>query len=123
MIGAILLLSGVARSVAATGYTTMAFGDVPEGQLRDASTVQATVQQLGAGLGVAGGAIALRIGQSAGGLVSAHPGPAAEYRVAFILVALVALVATVEAGRIPPRAGDVLRGGRARQPAPADANA
>jgi len=123
VIGAILLLSGVARSVAATGYTTMAFGDVPDRQMRHASTLQATVQQLGAGLGVAGGAIALRIGHSVGGVFSAHPGPAAEYRVAFILVALVALVATVEAGRLHPGAGDVLRGGRARKPAPADANA
>ncbi len=120
VIGTILLLSGVARSVGATGYTTMAFGDVPRGRMRDASTLQATVQQLGAGLGVAGGAIALRIGHSVGGLLSSHQGPATEYRVAFILVALVALVATAEAGRLHPGAGDVLRGGRARQPAPAD---
>jgi MFS family permease len=123
VIGGILLASGIARSVGATGYTTMAFSDVPDGQMRDASTLQATVQQLGAGLGVAGGAIALRIGHSVGGLMSAHQGPAAEYRVAFILVALVALVATVEAGRLHPGAGDVLRGGRARKPAPADASA
>jgi len=123
VIGGILLLSGVARSVGATGYTTMAFSDVPDGEMRDASTLQATVQQLGAGLGVAGGAIALRIGHSLGGLVATHQGPAAEFRVAFILVALVALVATLEAGRLHPGAGDVLRGGRARKPAPADANA
>ncbi len=123
VIGTILLLSGVARSVGATGYTTMAFGDIPRGRMRDASTLQATVQQLGAGLGVAGGAIALRIGHSVGGLLSSHQGPTTEYRVAFILVALVALVATAEAGRLHPGAGDVLRGGRARQPAPADANA
>jgi EmrB/QacA subfamily drug resistance transporter len=123
VIGTILLLSGVARSVGATGYTTMAFGDVPKGRMRDASTLQATVQQLGAGLGVAGAAIALRIGHSVGGLLSSNQGPATEYRVAFILVALVALVATAEAGRLHPGAGDVLRGSRARQPAPADANA
>jgi MFS family permease len=123
VIGGILLASGIARSVGATGYTTMAFSDVPDSQMRDASTLQATVQQLGAGLGVAGGAIALRIGHSVGGLMSAHQGAATEYRVAFILVALVALVATVEALRLHPEAGDVLRGGRARKPAPADASA
>jgi MFS family permease len=123
VIGAILLASGVARSVGATGYTTMAFGDVPQGEMRHAGTLQATVQQLGIGFGVAGGAIALRIGHEVGGLASSHPGLADEYRVAFIIVALVSLAATVEAARLHPGAGDVLRGGRARQPAPADASA
>jgi MFS family permease len=123
VIGAILLASGVARSVGATGYTTMAFGDVPEGEMRHAGTLQATVQQLGIGFGVAGGAIALRIGHEVGGLTSSHPALTTEYRVAFVIVALVALAATVEAARLHPGAGDVLRGGRARQPAPADASA
>jgi len=123
LIGAILLISGVARSVGATGYTTMAFGDVPAQQMRHAGTLQATVQQLGIGFGVAGGAIALRIGHEVGGLMSTRPGLDAEYRVAFIVVALVALAATVEAARLHPGAGDVLRGGRAREPAPADASA
>lgn len=123
VIGTILLLSGVARSVGATGYTTMAFGDVPNRQMRDASTLQMTAQQLGAGLGVAGGAIALRIGHSAGELVSSTSGLAGEYRVAFILVAVGALIAALGAVRLHPEAGDVLRAGQARPQTSADVSA
>ena len=123
MIGAILLASGTARSVAGTGYTTLGYIDVPASAMRHAGTLQGTIQQLAVGFGVAGGAIALRIGHGFSGLVEAHGSLAGEYRVAFIIMALLAFAATAEAARLHPSAGDVLRGGRAGQPAPADASA
>ncbi len=107
-------LSGVARSVGATGYTTMAFVDVPDHQMRDASTLQATVQQLSAGLGVAVAAIALRIGGPVGEALPGAGGPTDRYSVAFMILALISLLATVGALRLHPSAGDVLRGAKRR---------
>ena len=56
----ILLMNGSSRSIGATGYTTVVFTDVPQEDMRHANTLQLTVQQLGSGMGVAAGAIALQ---------------------------------------------------------------
>ena len=109
LIGLVVLLGGVARSVGLTGYNTLAFSDVPEPQMRDANTLQATNQQLASGLGVAVGAVLLRIG---GSLDSALPGGASDDRaftVAFLLLALIALTAAAGAFVLDHAAGDVLR--------------
>jgi len=113
LIGALLLVSGVARSVGATGYSTIAFTDVPAEQMRDANTVQATVLQLSAGFGVAAGTIALQVGRPLARALGEHA-DSAPYTVAFLLMALISLAATVGALRLHPSAGNVLRGGRGR---------
>jgi EmrB/QacA subfamily drug resistance transporter len=120
LIALILLLSGIARSVGATGYTTMAFVDVPAEQMRHANTLQATAQQLAAGFGVAGGALALRVGQPLGHVFSGLPRAEAAYSVAFLLVALVAALATFDATRLHSTAGAVLRSSGRAEPQPAD---
>jgi EmrB/QacA subfamily drug resistance transporter len=109
LIGFIALLSGVARSVGGTGYTTVAFTDIPERQMRDASTLQVTVQQLCLGLGVAVAAAALRAGGPIGALFHGGAGPETAYSIAFVLLAVIALLATVSALRLHPSAGEVLR--------------
>jgi EmrB/QacA subfamily drug resistance transporter len=109
LIAFVALLSGVARSVGLTGYTTLAFSDVPEEQLRDANTLQATNQQLASGLGVAAGALLVRAGGSLADLFSGSPGEEAAYEVAFLLLAVVALIAAVGALRLPPEAGEAIR--------------
>jgi len=109
LIGFFLFVSGVARSVGATGYTTIAYVDVPPEQMRHANVLQATTQQLAAGFGVAGGAIALRLGQPLGHLVGGSSRIEAAYTVAFLLVAAVALLATLDATRMHSSAGAVMR--------------
>jgi len=117
LIGFVVLIGGVFRSIGLTGYNTMAFGDVPPGDMRDANTLAATSQQLFSGLGVAFAAVALRAGEPLGKLVSNGSDLAATYTAAFFLVAVAALLATVGALRLHPSAGDVLRG-PARAPEP-----
>ena len=115
LIAFVALLSGVARSVGSTGYASLAFSDVPDEHLRDANTLQATNQQLAFGLGVALGAVLLRAGGPIGDLLPGSAGEEAAYSVAFVLLALISLVAAVGALRMPPGAGDqirVRRGGR-----------
>jgi MFS family permease len=116
----ILLLSGIGRSIGATGYATVIFSDVPRAEMRHANTLVITVQALGASWGVAAGAIALRLGGAVGSLFGAASGGHTAYTVAFILVAGVAFGATLEALRMHPSSGDALRGDHAPvTPAPA----
>lgn len=103
-----LTVSGVARSVAATGYNTIAFGDVPERDMRHASTLFTTTTQLASAVGVAGGAIALRLGRPLAATVVSHPAVGARYTVAFWLMALLALLASGAALRLRRSAGEVL---------------
>jgi len=109
----ILLLSGIGRSVGATGYATVIFSDIPRDEMRHANTLVITVQTLGASWGVAAGALALRLGNPIGSLFGSPPGGHTAYTVAFLLVAAVALGATLEALRMHPSSGDALRGERA----------
>src|SRR6185312_14093792 len=58
----LLLASGVARSVGFTAYNTVAFADVPSERMTPANTLLSTLQELGGGLGVAVGALLVRLG-------------------------------------------------------------
>jgi EmrB/QacA subfamily drug resistance transporter len=104
----ILLLNGTGRSIGATGYSTVIFSDVPGAEMRHANTLMITVQVLAGTLGIAGAAIALRLGELFGA-----SGTHVTYTVAFVLVACLALVSTFEALRLHPSSGDALRGDRA----------
>jgi EmrB/QacA subfamily drug resistance transporter len=104
VIALVALLSGVARSVGATGFTTLGFSDVPPEQMGDANALFATVQQLFSGLGVAAATIALR----AGDLLPGHASDRTAYAFAFALLAVVALASFVDALRLHPSAGQVL---------------
>jgi MFS family permease len=120
LIAFVALLSGIARSVGSTGYASLAFSDVPDEHLRDANTLQATNQQLAFGLGVALGAVLLRAGGPIGDLLPGSGGEETAYSVAFVLLALISLVAAFGALQLPPAAGEAIRvrRGRSREEAP-----
>ena len=101
--GLLVLLGGAARSVGLTGYTTLAFSDVPEHQMPDANILQVTTQQLCSGLGAAAGAVALRLGHTFDSDLDG------SFFIAFLLLAGVCLTATIAATRLDRSAGDVLR--------------
>jgi EmrB/QacA subfamily drug resistance transporter len=117
LIGLVVGLSGVFRSIGLTGYNTMAFSEVPDEQMRDANTLAVAAQQLSIGLGIAFAAVALRAGEPLGELLPGREEPAAAYSAAFLIVAVAALIACAGALRLHPAAGDVLRVGRGRGPA------
>jgi EmrB/QacA subfamily drug resistance transporter len=105
VIGLVAILNGVGRSICLTCYATIAFADTADDQMRDANTLQATAQQLSVGLGPALGAIALRAGGPLGHLLPGPGAPRAAYAVGFLLLGVVALIATGAAWRIPTDAG------------------
>jgi len=118
LIAAVALLNGVGRSVSLTCYSTIAFSDTPPEQIRDANTLQATAQQLAVGLGVPLGAVAIRAGGPLAGALPGATTAASPYSVAFLLLAVVALVATAAAFRLHPDAGAAVTRRPGGEPAP-----
>ncbi|WP_433503537.1 MFS transporter [Pseudonocardia halophobica] len=103
---ALLLVSGIARSTGFTTYNSVAFSDVEAGRMNHANTLLSTLQELGAGLGVAVGALLVRLGEA----VPAVSGAAGPYRVAFVLLAVVLALPAVSALLLARDAGDAVTG-------------
>ena len=93
---AILFVSGVARSMQLTAINTIAFAEVPDAGIGNANTLFNTVQQISLGLGVVVGVLALRVGQIL--LPSGSPvATPAQFRIAFLLIGVLAIGATIDA--------------------------
>ncbi len=102
------VISGAARSVSMTGYSTLALSDVPSSQMRAANALNSTAQQLFTGLAVAFATVMLRVGHLLGHALGATDNLRAQYSFAFVAVALVAALATAVVFRLHPSAGEVL---------------
>ena len=88
-----LFLSGLARSLQFTALNTLSFADVPKAQMSGASALSSTLFQMTMGIGVAVGAIALRLAQWMHGHdESAQAMTPADFSVAFLIVAVIGLV-------------------------------
>src|ERR1700674_167426 len=101
---AVLCANGLFRSMQFTSLSTLAFADVPKSELSSATSFFSMVMQMTMGMGVALGAIALRLAA----LLDRHRGgipSATEFRVAFALVSLLAFVAVIDCFSLAPGAG------------------
>lgn len=96
VIAAILYLSGALRSIGFTAYNSLAFSDVDGTDLTHANTLNASVQELAAGLGIAIGAL----------LVS----QLASYAWTFLVLGAVMAVTIIETLRLPRDAGSHVSG-------------
>ncbi|RZS86858.1 EmrB/QacA subfamily drug resistance transporter [Motilibacter rhizosphaerae] len=106
LVAVLLLLSGAFRSIGLSGYNTIAFADVPAEEMVHANTLSSTIQQLAAGLAVSVAAVSLGVSEGLGASA------ATAYRLSFWLLALLALVALLEAAALPADAGSRVRAGR-----------
>jgi EmrB/QacA subfamily drug resistance transporter len=104
----VTVLSGAARSIGLTGYSTLALSDVPSEQMSNANALAATVQRLFSGLSVAAATVALSVGASLGDLLPGLGGDQAPYTFAFVLLAVIALVGLAAAMRLDTSAGAAL---------------
>jgi EmrB/QacA subfamily drug resistance transporter len=107
-IALLALVSGAARSVSMTGYTTLALSDVPPTDMRAANALASTGQQLFTGLAVVLATLALRLGNAIGKLASAPHSARFAYVIAFLVITVVGVLATAVAFRLHPSAGEVL---------------
>jgi MFS family permease len=92
LIAAILFIGGLTRSMQFSALNTIAFADVPQPRMAAANTLFSTAFQVALGLGVALGATGVRLGHWSAQQLGIAGWPAIDYRLAFLLVALVSLL-------------------------------
>jgi MFS family permease len=111
IIVAVLFAGGLFRSMQFTSLNTVGFADIHKSQLSAASTLSSMIQQMTIGMGIAVGAIALRL---AGALHSTNPDSltAGDFRIAFALVGVIALVAVIDSFSLASNAGADVSGHR-----------
>jgi MFS family permease len=108
---AILFFGGLCRSMQFTSLNTIGFADVAPENMSGATTFSSTVQQLTMGMGVAVGAVALRL---AALLRPSHEPvlAAIDFRLAFVFVGVIALLGVVDCFALVPDAGSEVSGHR-----------
>jgi EmrB/QacA subfamily drug resistance transporter len=89
IIVACVLASGCVRSIQYLALNTLSFADVPSALLSRSTSVSGVLQQLARGFGVALGAALLAI------VAGSEPVTAADFRLVFLLIALVPLGSTI----------------------------
>jgi EmrB/QacA subfamily drug resistance transporter len=95
-IAAILYVSGALRSIGFTAYNSLAFSDVDGDDLTHGNTLNASVQELGAGLGIAIAALLLSV-------LSSYP-------YAYLVLGALLAVTLIESLRLPRDAGSHVSG-------------
>jgi EmrB/QacA subfamily drug resistance transporter len=107
----ILFLNGLCRSMQFTCLSTLAFADVPKSDFGTATSFFSVVTQMAMGMGVAAGAIALRLS----GLITGNSGgipTTKEFHIAFFLVAVLVVAGTIDCFTLKPDAGMAVSGHR-----------
>ena len=105
----VLFIGGLSRSMQFTCYNSIGFADVPKERMSEASTLFSMFFQLGMGVGVAAAALLLRLSMSVQGhAAQAQP---SDFRMAFLGIAVLGLIALADAVKLPRQAGaQVLQG-------------
>jgi EmrB/QacA subfamily drug resistance transporter len=112
----LLLVAGMTRSTQFTAVGTLAFAEVPPGGITSANTLFNLSQQVSFGLGIAVGAILLRVGHSVLGPSTATVS-VADFRFAFVGAGLICLVGVLDFLWLDAGAGSAVSGHRQRKPA------
>jgi EmrB/QacA subfamily drug resistance transporter len=113
LIGFILFIGGLCRSMQFTCLNAMAFADIPPARMSRSTTLSSTVQQMTLAVGVAFGAIMLRMTSFLGGASAQSKPTILDFRITFALVGLVALAAIIDCFKLTPDAGSEVSGHRA----------
>jgi MFS family permease len=108
----VLFLHGLSRSMQFTALNTLAFVDIPRTLMSSATSFAAVVQQMGMGLGVAVGAVALR---GAGWLRGEPAGTLSlmDFHWAFWMMGVLGVLAVLDCLPLPREAGAEVSGHQA----------
>ncbi len=105
----VLFVNGLCRSMQFTSLGTLAFADIPKQDLSSATSFFSMITQMSMGMGVAVGAIALRVAGLLDG--NSHGTPTTkEFHVAFLLVAVLTLAASADCFTLDREAGSAISG-------------
>ena len=105
----VLLAGGFFRSLQFTGYNALAYAEVPRDRMSAATSLYSTVQQLSLTIGVTIGAAALQLAMTWSG--HGEPG-AADFRLAFLVIAGMAAFAAPMSLLMPRSTGEEMTGAR-----------
>jgi Na+/melibiose symporter-like transporter len=105
----LLFAHGLSRSMQFTGISTLAFVDVSPAQMSSANSFFTVMTQMSMGMGVAVGAVTLRIAAWLRGAPSSAP-TIADFHVAFGMVSIVAVLAVVDCLSLDGNAGAEVSG-------------
>ncbi|ABM10134.1 MFS transporter [Arthrobacter sp. Rue61a] len=111
LIFALLLLSGAFRSIGFSAYASVQYADIVPGQLPSANAISATLVQLAAAAGIAVGALFLRLFETTQVFGGEH---VAAYKGAFVAMAILMLISTVDSLTLHRHAGAEVSGGAKR---------
>ncbi|WOH19464.1 MFS transporter [Paenarthrobacter sp. GOM3] len=112
MIFALLLFSGAFRSIGFSAYASVQYADIVPGQLPSANAISATLVQLAAAAGIAVGALFLRLFETTHLLGGDQ---VAAYKGAFLAMAVLMLISTVDSLTLHRHAGAEVSGGAKRR--------
>ncbi len=111
MILAVLFVNGLCRSMQFTCLSTLAFADIPKPELSSATSFFSMITQMSMGMGVAVGAIFLRVAGLLDG--NAHGTPTTrDFHLAFVFVAALTVLATLDCFTLDREAGADVSGHR-----------
>jgi EmrB/QacA subfamily drug resistance transporter len=117
-IAAVLFVAGLSRSVQFGAFNALTYVDVPPAQMSSASSLASTIQQMSFGIGIAFAALALHLAALWNGS-SAQAFTVADFRIAFMATAALAICAALAFTRLDPHAGAIATGHRAESTSPA----
>jgi EmrB/QacA subfamily drug resistance transporter len=105
----VLFLNGLCRSMQFTSLSTIVYVDVPKPQLSTATSFSSMITQMSMGMGVAAGAIALRLAAFLHRNVTGAP-TLADFHLAFVFVAILTALAVIDCFTLEPDAGAMVSG-------------
>jgi len=111
LIAVVLFVIGLSRSIQFGSFNALTYGDVPVERMSAASSLASTIQQLAFGVGIAFGAFVLHVAALLNGS-RAQGFTVADFRLAFVPVAALALVSAYAFTRLDANAGAAASGHR-----------
>jgi hypothetical protein len=111
----VVFIYGVTRSMQFSTLATLAYADVAQPQMSAASTLWSAASQMTNGLGIAFGALALRMAASFHGETSGHVFTLDDFRLAFLGAGVLTLLSVWGYAQMARDAGQNFGGGSRRQ--------
>ncbi|CAG9232513.1 EmrB/QacA subfamily drug resistance transporter [Paraburkholderia tropica] len=111
----VVFIYGVTRSMQFSTLATLAYADVAQPQMSAASTLWSAASQMTNGLGIAFGALALRMAASYNGETTGHAFSLDDFRLAFLGAGLLTLLSVWGYAQMARDAGRNVGGGSRRQ--------
>ncbi|WP_233835676.1 MFS transporter [Paraburkholderia sp. ZP32-5] len=107
----VVFVYGVARSMQFSTLATLAYADIAQPQMSAASTLWSAAAQMTVGLGIAFGAVSLRVAAHLNGEMTGHVFTLDDFRLAFLFAGVLTLVSVIGYRGLARNAGQSVGGG------------